>query len=108
MSNPVIKNLGYVLGIVMVIFPIPLLIGKVPRNHLYGIRIPKAYKSDDNWYTINKYGAKVLIIWGIINIITEFLCINIFHANHLIIFIIPVLFLLLAIIQIFMFSRKIK
>lgn len=108
MSNPILTNLGYVVGVVMVILPIPLLTGKISMNHLYGIRIPKAYTSDKNWYIINRYGAKVLIGWGIINIIGEFLSINVFSTNHFVKFTLPALFLLLAIIQIVTFSRKIK
>ena len=44
---------------------IPLLCGKIKRNHWYGVRIPKAFVSEDNWNKINQYGAKAMIYWSI-------------------------------------------
>lgn len=49
-------------GILFIALSIPLLKGKIPKNQLYGFRIQKAFASDDNWYAINKYGAKQLIV----------------------------------------------
>ena len=37
-------------------------------NRFYGFRISKAFTSDANWYAINKYGAKALILWSIVMI----------------------------------------
>ena len=37
-------------------------------NRFYGFRISKAFTSDANWYAINKYGAKALILWSMIMI----------------------------------------
>lgn len=54
-----------VLGLVIIIICIPLYLGKIKRNIVYGFRIRKAFESDLNWYLINKYGAKSLIIWAI-------------------------------------------
>jgi len=30
-------------------------------NHIYGIRFKASFKSEENWYEINKYGAKCLM-----------------------------------------------
>ena len=51
-------------GILFIGISIPLLRGKIPMNGSYGFRIRKAFASDDNWYAINKYGAKQLVIWS--------------------------------------------
>jgi uncharacterized membrane protein len=53
------------LGLTAIIVSLPLYLGKVKRNIAYGFRIKKAFESDQNWYLINRYGAKLLIIWAI-------------------------------------------
>ncbi len=44
---------------------IPLAKGKISMNKAYGIRIKKAFESEENWYKINAYGGKQLILWSI-------------------------------------------
>ncbi len=39
-------------------------------NHLYGFRVSKAFESEENWYDINAYGARQLVIWSIPVILT--------------------------------------
>jgi len=63
---------GLILGLYCIFFAaliigisIPLYLGKVKKNRWYGVRIPKAFTSDDNWYKINRYGGKRMIIWSI-------------------------------------------
>jgi len=34
-------------------------------NRLYGIRIPKAFVSESNWYAINAYGGRILVVYGV-------------------------------------------
>ncbi len=56
---------------------IPLVMGKIPMNQIYGIRFKKSFESKENWYKINSYGGKQLITWSLplflIGIITFFL-----------------------------------
>lgn len=33
-------------------------------NKIYGIRIPIAFESDENWYMVNRYGGKALLVWS--------------------------------------------
>lgn len=47
---------------------IPLLLGRIPRNGLYGFRTPLTLSSDAVWYPANRFAARGLIIWGIINL----------------------------------------
>ena len=54
------------ISLIICVLCIPLAKGKVPMNNVYGIRTKKALESDENWYKINKYGAKQLIIWSIV------------------------------------------
>jgi|GEM_PF-497135 len=55
-------------GILFIVISLPLLRGSIPMNRFYGFRISKAFKSDANWYAVNKYGAKTLILWSIVMI----------------------------------------
>ena len=54
-----------VLCLVVFAVSLPLYLGKIRMNGVYGFRIRKAFKSEENWYAINKYGAKVLMIWSV-------------------------------------------
>jgi hypothetical protein len=54
------------IGIALVVLSIPLVAGKVPMNRFYGIRTRKAFASDRNWYEINAYGGKLLLVYGLL------------------------------------------
>ncbi|HHP7235700.1 MAG TPA: SdpI family protein [Desulfobacterales bacterium] len=53
---------------------IPLVKHKIKMNHFYGIRIKKAFESEENWYKVNEYGGKQLIIWSSPMILVGFIC----------------------------------
>ena len=44
---------------------IPMVKRKIPMNGWYGIRIQKAFQSEELWYDINAYGGRQLIIWSL-------------------------------------------
>lgn len=56
-------------GIIFILISLPLLKGRVPMNHWYGFRMKQAFVSDDNWYAVNRYGAKQLIGWSVLLIL---------------------------------------
>ena len=64
-------------AVIMILISIPMLKRKVPMNRWYGARFKKSFESDENWYKINAYSAKQLILWTIpiliIGIVTLFL-----------------------------------
>lgn len=51
-------------GVLFIAISIPLFRGTIPMNEAYGFRIRKAFASKENWYAINRYGAKQMIIWS--------------------------------------------
>lgn len=53
------------IGLLTVSFAIPLIMRKVPMNHMYGIRVRKAFVSKDNWYELNAYGGKLFLAFGL-------------------------------------------
>ncbi len=42
----------------------PLYLGKVGRNHLYGMRTRKTLSSDEIWFPVNKYAARKTLPWA--------------------------------------------
>lgn len=52
-------------ALVLVLVSIPLVRGRVAMNKTYGVRFPKAFESETNWYAINTYGGKQLILSSI-------------------------------------------
>lgn len=64
MIPPIVIHCG--IGILTVALAIPLVMRKVPMNRWYGVRLPKAFRSDRNWYDINCYGGKLLLAFGLL------------------------------------------
>lgn len=52
-------------GVVFMGAAIPLIQGKVPRNHLYGFRVPKTLRDDHTWYLANAYFGKYFFMAGL-------------------------------------------
>lgn len=57
-------------GLLMLGLSVPLILGKVPRNTIYGVRTPTSLASDEQWYRINVYGGRVLAWWSVPIILT--------------------------------------
>ena len=53
------------LAMVMILLGLPLLMRKIPMNRGYGARFKKSFESEENWYRINAYSAKQLILWSL-------------------------------------------
>jgi uncharacterized membrane protein len=67
MSGQAVALSSYlVTGTVYILVSIPLLFNKVGPNWFYGVRIPKAYESDEMWYKVNHLGAKVFLRYGVV------------------------------------------
>lgn len=42
----------------------PLAQGRIKPNRWYGVRIPKSFESEANWYAINRFGGQRLTVWS--------------------------------------------
>jgi len=73
-SKIVVAVINILTGMVFILISIPLVKRRVEMNHLYGFRISKAFESEENWYNINTYGGKQLIIWSILIIMVGIIC----------------------------------
>jgi hypothetical protein len=63
-----------ILGGVIFLLVIPLYLGKVKRNPIYGFRIRKAFESEENWFKINRYGAVAMMCWAVLLIFMGIVC----------------------------------
>jgi len=79
-------------------------------NPLYGVRIKKAFESEENWYKINKYGGRRLIFWSIVLICICIASLFFEISEDSILFIAfslaPVIVLIPCLIEIFIYARK--
>jgi hypothetical protein len=53
-------NIG--IALLIALLSIPLILRRVPMNSFYGIRFPESFKSEKNWFAINEYGGKALLL----------------------------------------------
>ena len=105
-AENVIFGIMYVfIGLLLMGISVPLKNGKVEMNHLYGVRLRKSYTSEKNWYLMNAYGGRQLLIWsavlviiGMVTFLVRFnddpLLVVLFAFGPLIVLFIPVLLIL--------------
>jgi uncharacterized membrane protein len=53
-------------SLLMIALAIPLALGKVKPNWVYGFRTPRTINNPDIWYPVNSYAGKALIYAGIV------------------------------------------
>ena len=102
------------LAILFIAISIPLVKRKIKMNAWYGVRIPKSFESEENWYKINAYGGKRLIVWSsllvLIGIATFFIPLDESNsassALSILLAFSPLIVVVPAIIEILSFSKK--
>lgn len=57
--------IAYVLPALLVIAAIPMILGKVPPNRVYGFRTPKTLSSPEIWYPANRIAGWWTIAAGV-------------------------------------------
>ena len=67
-----LMNIGTAL--LLIVLSIPLAKRKIKMNDFYGVRIKKAFESEENWFNINEYGGKQLIIWSLPMFLAGVIC----------------------------------
>lgn len=97
-------------GILIVALAIPLVRGRIRRNHFYGVRLSQSFQSDDAWFAINRFGGQRLIICALPMVLIGVACFFM-HLNHqagLAIFIgvAPLIFIFIPILETWRFARR--
>lgn len=75
-------------GLLISLVSVPLILGRIPPNDVYGIRTRAAFASEADWYRINRIGGRYLAISGLVILLTGavgfFLPGSAFHSYSLI------------------------
>jgi hypothetical protein len=53
-------------GVFLAALSVPLIMGKIPPNGLYGFRVKKTMENPDIWYPVNAYSGKWLLVAGLV------------------------------------------
>ena len=53
-------------GAFLAALSVPMIMGKIPPNGLYGFRVRKTMENPDIWYPVNAYSGKWLLAAGMI------------------------------------------
>lgn len=48
----------------MIVLSIPMILGKVPPNPIYGFRTRKTLSDPEIWYDVNEFAGKLMFVWG--------------------------------------------
>lgn len=56
-------------GLAFIAVGLPLVHRKVPMNPYYGFRVEASFASEDQWYAINEYSARLLMKWSVVPIL---------------------------------------
>ncbi len=51
-------------GGLVIILAGPLIRGQVKMNHWYGVRVRRAFESEEKWRDVNRFGGRQLRMWG--------------------------------------------
>jgi hypothetical protein len=60
------------IGPVLILLSIPLIFRWVPRNRIYGFRIPATLASDSVWYDVNALSGRHTFALGLVMVLLEF------------------------------------
>lgn len=56
----------FALGALLAITSLPLVLGWIPRNYVYGFRFAVTLRDDRTWYTINRQFGREAIVFGVL------------------------------------------
>lgn len=60
------------IGPILVLVSIPLVFGWIPRNRLFGFRVPATLRHDAIWYEVNARSARHVLLLGVAMVLLEF------------------------------------
>ena len=52
-------------GLLLSCLAVPLILGRVPPNHIYGFRVRATLRDRKLWYAVNRYAAWRLLVVGL-------------------------------------------
>ena len=52
----------FIPSLIFIVISVPIVLGLVPRNRIYGVRTRTTLSSDEIWYPANRHGGIVIIM----------------------------------------------
>ena len=106
----IIVGVALVLGGALIIAVcVPLLKDQIKPNALYGIRLAKSFESDENWYKMNRFGARQMIMGAaammVCGLVAFFLPLHNNPILSAVVAFVPLLLLLVPALQIYRYSK---
>lgn len=97
-------------GLVCFALAIPLALGKVRPNALYGIRFRESFQSDEAWMAINQFGGRRLMRWCLplmaVGAVAIFLPLQRQPLVTLLFGFAPLIFILIPVFESWRFARR--
>ena len=59
---------GFIVPLVIVVLSVPMILGTVPPNGVYGFRTPKTLSSEEVWYPANRAAGWFMLAAGVVSI----------------------------------------
>lgn len=56
------------LGVLFLVLAVPLMLGRIPPNGLYGFRTSRTVSNPELWYPVNAYTGRLLFAFGVLEI----------------------------------------
>lgn len=67
----ILMYLGLFSGLLLMVLSVPMILGIIPPNGLYGFRVKKTMENPDIWYPANTYSGKWLLVAGAIMVLAS-------------------------------------
>jgi hypothetical protein len=112
-AENIIFGIMYVfIGLLLMGISIPLKNGKVEMNHFYGVRLRKSYSSEKNWYLLNEYGGRQLLIWSAVLVAIGMLAFIVPFGGDVVLIVlftfVPLIVLFIPMLLILRYSRSLS
>ena len=96
-------------GLIEALLSLPMIMGKVPRNRLYGFRLKKTLSDDKYWYPANKRAGIGLLLAGITtSLLSVLVFYNFLKPNALTISLVCILPVVLMLIDSLNYLKKLE
>jgi uncharacterized membrane protein len=59
----------FVPAVAILVVSLPLILGLIPRNRIYGIRTRRTLSDDRTWYSVNRFGGELILAASIFYLI---------------------------------------
>jgi uncharacterized membrane protein len=97
------------IGFLLLALARPLVQRRIRPNMWYGVRIRKAFESEENWYAINRFGGQRFTVWSqamvASGVLSLFLPLRANDALTMFVGLLPALMVMIPMVEILRYSK---